>query len=178
MIEKLRKIQNDIGDSKVYKLWISPFINVLFSALGNTAGIWIGYILIKSVFSGIWVNFEWPGIDKLINEGVLLIISFSFLTSVLYQSTRRLKFNFFNICSIIILVVVSAYYARVIAIEQSDVSKLNDKTIHTVSLFAFWISLILLYISLVYEKYVQDGIDPRKKRNNDFNDLINQVDAR
>ena len=74
--------------------------------------------------------------------------------------------------------VVAAYYARVIAIEQLDVSKLNDKTIHSVSLFAFWASLILLYISLVYEKYVQDGTDPRRKRNNDYNDLINQVDAR
>jgi hypothetical protein len=175
VIKKLQKLNKDIGDSKLYKLWLSPLINVLFAALGNTAGIWIGYILIKSIFSGIWVNFEWPGINKLINEGVLLIISFSFLTSVLYQSTRRMKINFFNIISTLILVVVAAYYARVIAIEQSDISKMNDEAIHTVSLLAFWISLILLYISLVYEKYVLDGGDVRKNRNSDYNDLKDQV---
>ncbi|PHS52345.1 MAG: hypothetical protein COB01_07430 [Lutibacter sp.] len=155
-------------------MWFSPLINVMFSAFGNTAGIWVGYILIKSIFFGIWEELEWPGFNKLVNDGVLLIISFSFLSSVLYQSTRRLKINFFNVLSSLILVVVAAYYARVIAIEQSTVNILNDSAIYNVSLRAFWISLILLYSNLVYEKYIQLYADARANRNNEYDDLKDQ----
>lgn len=166
--------QRKVGESKIYKMWFSTLINVLYSALGNTAGIWVGYIIITSIFSGIWEGLEWPGFDKLVNDGVLLLISFSFLSSVLYQSTRRLKINLFNVLSSIVLVIVAAYYARVIAIEQSDANILNDKTIYTVSLLAFWGSLTLFYGSLVYEKYVQLFSDARSKRNTDYEDLRDQ----
>ena len=174
MSNKLKKLQIKIGESNVYKMWFSPLINVLFSALGNTAGIWVGYILIKSIFFGIWEDLEWPGFNKLVNDGVLLLISFSFLSSVLYQSTRRLKINLFNVLSSFILVIVAAYYARVIAIEQSSVDILNDSAIYKVSLLAFWVSLLLFYSSLVYEKYVQLYGDVRTNRNNDYDDLKDQ----
>ncbi len=175
MFDKINELQKQIGDSSFYKLWFSPLINVVFSAVGNTAGIWVGYILIEFIFSDIWDGLKWPGLDSLVSDGVLLIISFSFLTSVLYQSTRRLKFNFFNITSLILLVIVSAYYVRVIAIEQADTKIMNDKAIYGISTLAFVGSLILLYISLVWERYVQQsGNNARINRNNELKDLKDQ----
>lgn len=172
LVDKLQEWQKEFGDSDDYKLWISPLINVIFSALGNTAGIWVGYILIKSIFSGVWNDLEWPGINSIVDDGVLLIISFSFLTSVLYQSTRRLKINLFNVISSVVLVMVAAYYARVIAIEQSTMDVQGDTSVSAVSWFAFSLSLLLLYISLVYEKYVQQGgSKAKKKRDDDYDEL-------
>lgn len=175
-INRMRELPKEIGDKKTYKMWFSPLINVMYSALGNTAGIWIGYILIKKIFFGIWGELEWPGIGQLINDGVVLLISFSFLASILYQSTRRLKINLFNILSSIILVIVSAYYARVIAIELSENAISDDTAVYTVSLASFWGSLVLFYINLVYEKYIQFG-DARKNRNSDYNQLETQFDG-
>jgi len=172
---KLKEIPKLIGDSRIYKIWLSPLISVLYSAFGNTVGIWAGYILIEGIFVGIWEGWEWPGIDSIINDGVLLVISFSFLTIVLYQSTRRMKINVFNVLSSAFLVIVSAYYIRAIALEQSGIGESNDSIIYAMSLIAFFSSLILLYISLVWQKYIQFEGDARKNRNIDYEDLKDQL---
>ena len=154
-IEFLKEFPKIVGDKKVYKIWFSPLITVLYSALGNTAGIWIGYLLIEFIFSGIWGT--WPGITSLINDGVILLISFSFLTSVLYQSTRRLRINIFNVLTCAILIFVSFIYARVIAIGIYDESLENDNLVYNVSLLSFGVSLLIFYICLVYEKYIHSS---------------------
>lgn len=161
-------------ESNFYKVWLSPLINLLFSVLGNTAGIWLGFVLINYILFGIFDSLKWPGVKALIDDGVILLISFSFLTSVLYQSTRRAKINFFNIISSFMLVVAALYYTRVILIEQSNNDIHNDASINFISLTMFFGSIILLYANLVYDKYVEFS-SPRDNREDAFDKLKNQV---
>jgi len=170
MKERLKKIR----ESNFYKIWLSPLINLLFSVFGNTAGIWLGFVLINYILFGIWDSLTWPGVKELIADGVILLISFSFLTSVLYQSTRRAKINFFNIISSFMLVVAALYYTRVILIEQSSKDILNDASINFVSVTMFFGSIILLYANLVYDKYVEYS-SPRENRKDDLEKLKSQV---
>lgn len=175
MVEIWEHTKTFFRNYKIRGVFISPLINVLFSAIGNTAGIWIGYLIINYIFSGVWKDLTWPGINSLINDGVLLLVSFSFLTAVIYQTTRRLKINFFNVISFVILIIVASYYARVIALGYAENKIVNDASIKSVSYLSFYGSLFLLYSSLVYDKWIENFGDARGNRNNDYHNLKNDV---
>jgi hypothetical protein len=156
--------------SKWYKIYIESLINVGFAGIGNTAGIWMGYIIIKFVFTGVFENLSWPGLSSLIQDGVILIISFSFLSSALYHSTRRLKINISNTLSIVFIVAIALFYARVIALEQTGEERGIDEILSVVSIVAFAISLIIYYGTLAYERYIQHT-DFAEKRDSDYDEM-------
>jgi len=161
-------------ESNIYKIWFSPLIYVLFSALGATVGIWLGYLIVEYLFKGLWVDLAWPGVEKLVQDGVFLLISFSFLANVLYESTRRAKITALNVFTALLLIIVTGYYARVIAIEAANIE--HDKSLSLFSFLTFYGSIFLLYATLVREKFVAHHTSPRQSRSEDFNELSEQVD--
>lgn len=141
----------------------------------------MGWLIVDHFFDGFFSH-PWPGLTALINQGVFLLISFSFLASALFVSTRRLRINLLNVISAIALVIVVFYYARVIALSQSTDLQVSpdgkcqyDQTIQTCSYLIFILSVILLYLVLCWESYVViRGNESLDARDGDYDDLKSQ----
>jgi len=159
-------------ETDFYKIYVSSLINVLFSVIGNTVGIWAGYLIISFILDHLIVGLRWPGLLAFIKDGAILLISFSFLTTALYASTRRLKINFFNSVSVILLVVNLGFYIRVIVLKQNaDYKEHYDGYVLISSYVIFYFSLVLLYIILAREKYIENNSDTQKGRNSSYLNL-------
>ena len=123
----------------------------LFITLGNTFGIWFTYIIIDYIFSGLIPELKWPGFYFFIDNGSLLTITFSVLTSIILSTSINLKLNWYNGLSIALLIITTIIYARCIG--------LNGKHLNTYSsTIPFIVSLILLFFALkdkdsIFRKY-------------------------
>ena len=158
-------------ETKLYKVFISPLINLLFAVFGNTVGIWSLYIFVNVFFPKVWKNITWPGIHSFIFDGSILLISFSFLASALYYATRQRKITFNNVFSALLLICNTGFYWRAIAINQSNNPSLqNDQLIYTISIIMFFVSIVWLYIILARDKYVENA-DMQEERDNEYNQL-------
>lgn len=168
---KYYKLKQPFIETKFYRVYISPLINLLFAVLGNTVGIWALYIFVNVFFLRVWRNLKWPGIEIFINDGSILLISFSFLASALYYTTRRGKITFKNVFSLILLLFNTGFFWRAIAIKQSnDLSIQNDFLIYKVSMIMFFASIVWLYVILARDKYVENT-DLEEERNNEYDQL-------
>jgi hypothetical protein len=155
-----------------YKIIIVPLIKVSFTFFGGTVGIWGSYIVLNVLFSKVFPNAKWPGIDGFIHHGEILIISFAILAEALYYSTRDLKINIFNVFSSVLLTASIFLYARVIALKSSlPDSPEHDSIIFTYSPICFFASIILFYIIIVREKLHEESGNIPLVRDNDLQNL-------
>ncbi len=183
-IDNIKDHWNQIKDSSGFKVFVSPLWPVLVNVAGNTAGIWFGWILIKYVLFGFFDNLKWPGMDSLINEGVLLLVSFSFLSTIIYESSKRWRINVFNAFGFIMLLAVCLSYTRAIGLRQvQKTTSLEtefepDKFVFVASLCAFFGSIILLYSLLARDRYVRlSGAHPASSRGEDGDELKKEFHA-
>jgi hypothetical protein len=158
-------------ETKFYKVYISPLISLLFAVFGNTVGIWALYIFVKIFFVKIWPSSIWPGIRTFIQDGSILLISFSFLASAFYFSTRRLKITFYNVAAGLLLLSNTIFYWRAIALKNSNNSSwMSDDLIHDISVIAFFIAIVLLYLIQARDKYMENT-DALEERESEYDHL-------
>lgn len=140
--------------------------------IGNTVGIWAGYLIITFILDHLIKGLTWPGLISFIQDGSILLISFSFLTTALYSSTRKLKITFFNSISVALLFVNLGFYIRVIVLKQNFPCQTHsDSYVNVSSYIIFYASLLLLYIILAREKFIENNADTLKSRNSSYSDL-------
>ncbi len=162
-------------DSLFYRIYLSSLINLLFSVVGNTVGIWAGYLIITFILDHLIKGLTWPGLLSFIQDGSILLISFSFLTTALYSSTRKLKITFFNSVSVTLLFVNLGFYIRVIVLKQNFPCQPHSDTYVTLSSYIiFYSSLILLYIILAREKFIENNADTLRSRDSSYSDLTSK----
>lgn len=168
--------QNNL-DPKLFKAIFQPLGPVMASVIGNTAGIWFGWLLIKFIYVGFFDHLEWPGIESLINEGVLLLISFSFLSAIIFESSKSRRINWFNSLGALMLLGVCLFYSRAIGLRQVQKAALSeefepDYYIYVASLVAFFGSILLLYLMLARHSYIKYiGNHPRSDRQSKGDEL-------
>lgn len=90
---------------------LQAFIQTLIIFLGNTVAIWLTFFLIQ-FFKGINEEIEYPGVASFVTDGTILIISFSFLTTILIATTNKFKPNFYNLSSLILILITAIIYAK------------------------------------------------------------------
>lgn len=131
---------------------IRAALQTLAIILGNSVGIWLSYFLIEFYFKGINPNISFPGFETFLIDGTLMVITFSFLTTVLVSMSNRLKHNFYNISAIVLLIVSAIIYSRFIGLG-SKVEK--GELIKAWYLWVpFIISAILLFFSVKNQKSI------------------------
>ncbi len=131
---------------------IQAIIQTVAILLGNTVGIWLSYFLIQFFFKGINPDITYPGFRSFLLDGTLLIVTFSFLTTIIISMTNIIKFNFYNILAAIILLFSSIIYSRFIGLG----STLGDGDL--LDAWYMWapfiVATILLFLSLKNQKSV------------------------
>ena len=128
--------------TRFYKALIETIINVI----GNTAGIWLTYIIAVLFFGGI-IKTEWQGIQYFLYDGSLLILTFSFLTSVIIVSFQGYSINRYNSLAFLLFFLSAILYAKHLGMNgNSSLGKW------------LWIpsvlSIILLFFALYSQRFV------------------------
>ena len=152
----------------------------LINVVGNTAGVWLTFLIIGLFYNGI-ISTSWQGLNYFVFDGTLLIITYSFLTSIFIASVKSYELNRYSICAILLFVLTSIFYARHLGlggIEKIDATKWN---------FQLWVPFLLSIILLVFATQ-KDKIDknqsnwqrkktPSKKENNSYSIFISYAIA-
>ena len=133
------------------KRLINSCLVLLVNVLGNTVGIWLAFLIIL-FFNDIIDNAIWPGIRSFIYSGSLLIISFSFFTTVITSTMYLKRMNWYNSLAVVGLVISSVIYAKYIGLGgEASI----DKTELNLILFApIILSFILLFFTLKNRKNI------------------------
>lgn len=157
-------------DRWFYKVIFSPLIKVLFSVLGDTMGIWGAFLILNFIFTGLWPNLKWPGIDYFIQEGKIILVSFAFLSSALYYCTRKLRINLLFILVIVHMVGTVLIYSRAIALQLKDgveekSKAITDWVLKGYSIYIFYASIVLYLLVLFREKWLENRDELNKQRN-------------
>jgi hypothetical protein len=156
-------------DSPFYKICISPLIKVGFAFVGDTMPIW-GSLLVSFVLVKILPSGAWPGLSFFINDGTIIVISFAFLSSALYYSTRNLKINLLNVSTSLLVLISILLFTRAIGLKVTNESNHNephslDDQVYYGSIAIFIISFFLYYIVLVEQKYKANRSNLTNERN-------------
>lgn len=120
----------------------SASVQTLIILLGNTFGIWFTYILGDIVFNSF---IKWPGFLYFLNDGSLLVITFSILTTVILSTTTELKLNFYNIISFVLMILTSLVFARNMGLNGQNQNVL-------LMILPVFCSLVLLFFALKNQK--------------------------
>lgn len=123
------------------KRFLDALYQSIFILLGNTVGIWLAYIFINFILTGIIPDLRWPGFLSFVTDGSLLLITFSILTTVLMSSSSNFKFNAYNIFSLILLLITILLYVRNVGLNGKEIN------IYSGSL-PFIASSVLLFFAL------------------------------
>ena len=115
------------------------------NVLGNTAGIWLTYFILVVFFRGI-IDTNWKGFSYFVYDGSLLIISFSFITSVLIATIRGFQVNRYNTLASFLFVSNSVIYARHIGI--GGIESIDETKWNILLWLPFICSIFLLYFAV------------------------------
>ena len=131
--------------------YLQAFIQTLIIFLGNTVAIWLTFFLIQ-FFKGINEEIAYPGILSFVSDGTILIITFSFLTTILIATTNKFKANFYNISSLILILITSIIYAKFTGLggEKETLELWRDCLLW----LPFLVSTILMFFALKNQRSV------------------------
>ncbi|MDL2262844.1 hypothetical protein LJC11_05020 [Bacteroidales bacterium OttesenSCG-928-I21] len=136
-----------LSTKRFYKSCLKLLVNIL----GNTVGIWFAFLVIL-FFRGIIPEISWPGIKSFVYSGSLLVISFSFFTTVI-TTTSGLKFkNIYNILAIIGLALTALIYSKFIGLGGE--SSVNKEDSNILLIIPIILSVILLFFTLKNRKKI------------------------
>lgn len=112
----------------------------------------MSYFLIEYYFKGINPEISFPGFEKFLLDGTLLVVTFSLLTTVLISMSRACFFHTYNLLSISLLLITSVVYSRFIGIgNEIDSNNILDS-------WQMWtpfiLSIILLFFSTKNNKSI------------------------
>ncbi|HRG21848.1 MAG TPA: hypothetical protein PLQ57_12485 [Saprospiraceae bacterium] len=128
-----------------FQRFYKSLLETLIQVIGNTAGIWLTYIISVVFFSGI-VNTDWQGLEYFLKEGSLLIISFSFLTNVLVSSYNGYYLNRYNVLAIILFICIAIIYAKHLGLN-------GNSNFGTLMWIPFIASIVLNYFALYSQRF-------------------------
>jgi len=120
---------------------LNTIFQSFFILFSNTAGIWLTYFLVNFILVGIICNLKWPGFMSFVQNGSLLLITFSNLTTVIITTSANLKFNKYNIFAIILLVISQLIFARFVGLNGQQLDFYSGT-------IPFLLSCILLFFAL------------------------------
>lgn len=127
-------------------------VQTLIIVLGSTVGIWLAYFLIAIFFKGINEEIAWPGFYSFVEDGSFLLMSFSFLTTILIATSIQLRANFYNISALVLLLITAVTYARFIGLGgKKPIENLADAWLLWTPFVA---SIVLLFFSLKNQKTI------------------------
>lgn len=183
IVRLFRKLKNDMSTPKpltervFYQVYISPLIKVLFSFVGDTMPIW-GSLLVSIILTDILPANAWPGLPFFINDGTIIVISFAFLSTSLYYSTRSLKINMLNVFTGVLIIISILLFTRAIGLKVKNETLHNephqpDNLVFYGSIGIFFFSSILYFIILVIQKYKASKANLANERNKDQDNLEN-----
>lgn len=128
---------------------LNSLVLLIVNILGNTVGIWLAFLIIL-FFRGIIDNAVWPGMMSFVYNGSLLIISFSFFTTVITSTLYLKRINIYNLLALIGLVVSSIIYAKYIGLGGELSVDKTKPNFHLIAPIIF--SMVLLFFTLKNRK--------------------------
>ena len=168
-----------IKETRFYKVYCSAFFQVAFSVFGDSMAIWGTFIIANWLFAELWPNLYWPGINYFIVDGKVILISFSFLSSAMYYSTRDLRINIRNILVGIHLLASLFIFCRVIALNaihsEKDLALLKEEKldwiVYPFSIYVFFASICLYYWVINRKRSIENSDELTGKRRGDQDTL-------
>lgn len=143
-----------------------PIIETLLNVIGNTAGIWLTFVVISLFYEGIIEDNHWTGFLYFIVDGSLLIITYSFLTTILITSFKNFELNKYNISALVILITTSVLYARHLGIKSNTTEE--SLNLEWYLWVPFILSIILLFLTLLSDSRKRGKSNWLSNRNNSF----------
>ena len=130
------------------QLTSQAFKETLTNIIGNTAGIWLTFFILVIFFKGYDISPKWKA--EFVFDGSLLIITFSFLTSIFIIAMRSYELNRYSICAGILSITTSVIYARHLGLSKIDDVDSNQWSVWLY--LPFILSVILLFFAIRRDK--------------------------
>lgn len=121
----------------------SAVIESVIILAGNTAGIWLTYIIAVYFFDGI-VPAGWQGFSYFVRNGTFLIVTYSFLTTIIIANIERRRFNsnIWSVSAIVLFFATIILHARNIGLNSLTPGTSESQIVLTAPCVASFLLLV------------------------------------